>query len=200
MVIGLTGQIGAGKSAAARILADFGALVVDADQIGKQVVDQSLALRRRLAKTFGSDIITPNGNLRRKRLASRAFVDDESKCKLNDLVHPHLLKELRNQAKQAAKTHDVVVIDAALLLYWGLDSEVDTVLVIHTSRERRYARMAERGISRTDAAAREKAQLPFAEFRRKADIFLLNNQDIEKLRIKLARVWKRLMREPAPRS
>ena len=110
------------------------------------------------------------------------------------------MKELRNQAKQAAKTHDVVVIDAALLLYWGLDSEVDTVLVIHTSRERRYARMAERGISRTDAAAREKAQLPFAEFRRKADIFLLNNQDIEKLRIKLARVWKRLMREPAPRS
>ena len=74
----MTGQIGAGKSAAARILADFGALVVDADQIGKQVVDQSLALRRRLAKAFGADILKPDGSLHRKKLASRAFVDDES--------------------------------------------------------------------------------------------------------------------------
>ncbi len=182
------------------MLAEFGAHVVDADLIGKRVVDQSPALRKRLAKAFGADILKPDGTLNRKKLAARAFVDEQTKRTLNDLVHPHLLKELRGQVKQATKTYAVVVIDAALLLYWGLEKEVDSVLVIHTSRERRYARMAERGISRTDAAAREKAQLPFAEFRSKADFLLLNNQNIERLLTKLARVWRRLTGEPAPQS
>ncbi|MCP4684373.1 MAG: dephospho-CoA kinase [bacterium] len=191
MIIGLTGQIGAGKSAAARILEGFGALIVDADLIGRQVVEQSFALRKKLAHTFGKGVLDRRGSVRRRKLASRAFVDDSSRDKLNQIVHPFLLKELRRQVKSGTKTHDVVVIDAALLLFWEMDDEVDFVVVIHAGRELRLARMEQRGIARADAAAREKAQLPYSEFQKRANRLILNNGKMKDLERKLADFWQR---------
>ncbi len=192
MVIGLTGQIGAGKTAAAKILAGFGATVIDADRIGHEVVDGSPALRKQLARAFGNQILDGNGRVRRKKLAAVAFADEAGKEKLNRLVHPHLLRELRKQVRRVVRSGRVAVIDAALLLYWNMDDEVDCVLVIHTSRRRRLARMAERGISAVDALAREKAQLRYEEFRRRADVLLLNNGSKEDLKRKLKTVWGKL--------
>jgi len=191
MIIGLTGQIGAGKTAAAKILARFGAYIIDADKIGHQVVAQSATLRRQLVRAFGKEILDKRGEVRRKKLASLAFANENSKQTLNRLVHPHLLRELRRQVKQALETHEVIVIDAALLLYWKMDREVDRVLVIHTSREQRLARMTTRGISRTDALARERAQLPYSEFRKRADILFLNNGSVDDLERKLRAFWRR---------
>jgi len=183
MIIGLTGQIGAGKTSAARMLAGLGAAVIDADLIGREVVEQSATLRRQLAKAFGSEIFDRWGRLKRKKLAALAFADRAAKKKLNSLVHPFLLKELRRQLRRAIRSRRVVVVDAALLLYWRMDREVDFVLVIHASREVRLQRLMARGVSRQDATARERAQLPFCEFRRRADRLILNNgtrQDLEK--------------------
>lgn len=191
MIIGLTGQIGAGKSAAARILKGFGALIVDADLIGRQVVDNSAAVRRKLAAAFGQDIFNNHGTLKRQRLASRAFADSRRRDKLNNIVHPYLLKELRRQVKAGVKSHEAVVIDAALLLFWQMDREVDLVLVIHASREKRLERMAHRGISRQDALARERSQLPYAEFRRRAGRLILNNGSLNDLKRKLSRFWQK---------
>ncbi len=117
MVIGLTGQIGAGKSLAAAILRGFGAHVISADEIGKVAVDRSADLRRRLARAFGADILSPGGKLRRKLLAQRAFADERGSRTLNDLVHPQLLKELQQRVRSAARQESVVVIDAALVAY-----------------------------------------------------------------------------------
>ncbi|MCK4301416.1 MAG: dephospho-CoA kinase, partial [candidate division Zixibacteria bacterium] len=75
MLIGVTGRIGSGKTTAARILADLGAAVIDADMIGHVVVEQSAALQAKLAGRFGGDIFTRSGKLNRKRLAARAFAD-----------------------------------------------------------------------------------------------------------------------------
>ncbi len=191
MIIGLTGQIGAGKSAAARILAGFGALVVDADLIGRQVVDESRGLRKKLAAAFGPDILDRQGAVKRRKLAARAFADNSSRDKLNSLVHPFLLKELRRQVKAGSRTHEVVVIDAALLLFWGMDREVDLVLVIHSGRRHRLDRMERRGISRKDTSAREKAQLPYPEFRSRADRLILNSGSLQQLERKLDSFWRK---------
>ena len=188
MLIGLTGQIGAGKSTAAGILAGTGAHIVDADLIGKEVVDRSPQLRAKLGRRFGLEIFDKRGHLKRRRLAQLAFASEETKRALNGLVHPYLLKELRKQARVAVKKHDLVVIDAALLLYWQMDREVDFVLVIHASRRTRFARMAKRGISEADALARQKAQLPYREFQKRADRMILNNGTREQLRTKLIRL------------
>ncbi|MDH4156948.1 MAG: dephospho-CoA kinase [candidate division Zixibacteria bacterium] len=99
MLIGVTGQIGAGKSTAAAILKSFGAAVVDADKIGRQVVDDNPPLLRWLVRAFGDRILNRRGNLDRRRLAALAFENDASGQRLNQLVHPYLLKELHRQVK-----------------------------------------------------------------------------------------------------
>lgn len=190
MVIGITGQIGSGKSTAAAILASLGAVVVDADRIGREVVDQSPGLRRRLADVFGDDILTPKGNLRRRQLAAKAFANTGAKHKLNSLVHPYLLDELRDRVNEWEARGRIVVIDAALLLDWKLDYEVDYTLVVHASLDTRLKRLADRGISRADALARQQAQLSFSEYRRRADRLILNRGNIEDLRRKLQEWWR----------
>lgn len=190
MVIGLTGQIGAGKSTAARILAELGATVIDADKIGHDVVARSASLRKQLASAFGRDIFAADGKLRRKRLAARAFASKDTRDRLNRLVHPHLLKELRRQVARARKKGPVV-IDAALLLDWGMDRETDLVLVIHAGRETRFRRAEKRGFSSADIRARQRAQLLFREFRRRADRVILNNGSEADLRRKLGDFWAR---------
>jgi dephospho-CoA kinase len=192
MLIGLTGQIGAGKTSAARILARLGAAVVDADQIGRKVVDQSSVLRRKLAKVFGNSVIDGKGRVYRKKLAELAFAGGNATETLNALVHPYLLKELRRRVRRASRTHAVAVIDAALLLYWGLDKEVDFVLVIHASRATRLKRLEARGISRKDALARERAQLSFREFQQRADRVMLNNGTIDDLKRKIQTLYRQI--------
>ncbi len=188
MVVGLTGQIGSGKSTAAKILSSMGAVVIDADRIGREVVEQSPALLKKLVREFGRPILNRSGNLNRKKLAAAAFQNHQSKQKLNALVHPYLLKELRRQCRALSKTNELVVIDAALLLDWELDREIDAVIVVHASQQVRLDRLATRGISRRDALARQRAQLRLNEFRRRADHWVTNNTTTDALRIKLEQI------------
>jgi dephospho-CoA kinase len=194
MIIGLTGQIGSGKSTAAEILASLGAVVIDADRIGRAVVEESARLRNELARAFGNDVLDKRGNLKRKLVAERAFASEEQTRQLNDIVHPYLLRKLRKEVRKHARKHHVV-IDAALLLYWGMDSEVDLVLVIHAGRDERLRRLRSKGVSNRDALARERAQLPFREFQLRADVVILNNGNAEDLERKLKSFWKECVQD-----
>lgn len=189
MLIGLTGQIGAGKSTAATILASFGAVIIDADKIGREVVDKSPVLFRCLVEEFGLKILTKSGSLSRAKLAKVAFADAASTDKLNGHVHPHLLKELRKQARELQKRHDIVVIDAALLLNWDVGLKLDCVIVINATRELRLKRLVKRGMSLSDAKARQRSQLPLSEFRKRANIVVPNNGTKVELERRLRKVW-----------
>ncbi len=125
-------------------------------------------------------------------MANLAFACEESKRSLNQLVHPFLLAELRRQIRVATKKYDLIVVDAALLLDWDMDREMDYVLVVHASQQVRLQRLAKRGISKDDALARQRAQLPYHEFRRRADRIILNNGSKDSLRKKLARLIKQI--------
>jgi len=192
MIIGLTGQIGAGKTSAAKIFADLGATVVDADRIGRDVVEQSSPLRKKLIKAFGKEIVDTKGHIRRQRLAALAFRDKTSRDKLNRLVHPYLLKELRRQVRAAGRNR-LIVIDAALLLHWQMDREVDFVLVIHAGLQIRLKRLRARGITREDALARQRAQLTFREFQKRADRVILNNRTPAILRRKIIALFREIV-------
>ncbi len=189
MLIGITGQIGSGKSTASEILKDFGAAIIDADKIGKQVVDSNPVLLKKLATKFGQDILKPNGHLNRKKLAQKAFLNSQAKNKLDLLVHPYLLKEIRKQIISYSKSHQLIVIDAALLLEWNLDKEVDMTIVVHASKETRFKRLKARGISNVDALARQSVQLPFSEFRKRADRIILNSKSKADLKRKLKNIF-----------
>jgi len=189
MLAGLTGQIGAGKSTAAAILKSFGAAVIDADRIGREVVESSAELRRQLAETFGPEALNRDGSLNRAEVARRAFADESSRRKLNALVHPYLLHELRRQMASLARTHDVVVIDAALLLEWNLDREMDEVLVVTATQSTRLDRLAARGFSREDALARQSQQLSAAEYKSRATRIVPNDGTEADLRSVLQQIW-----------
>ncbi|MBK7141359.1 MAG: dephospho-CoA kinase [bacterium] len=191
MLIGLTGQIGSGKSTAARVFEELGAAIVDADMIGRDVVEMSPAVLKKLTKQFGIQILTPSGSLNRRMLARRAFASDESKVALNAIVHPYLLDELHRQVKGYLKQGKVVVIDAALLLDWDLDKQVDKTLVITASPTIRVKRMEARGLSHQEVLDRQKVQLPLAEYKRRATDILTNNGTREELARKVTKLWQR---------
>ncbi|MDF1544910.1 MAG: dephospho-CoA kinase [bacterium] len=175
MIVGVTGLIGSGKSTATDFLREAGGIIIDADLIGRQVVESSSLLKRKLAAAFGKDVLTSKGNLRRSVVAERAFTSRKSQLLLNSIVHPYLLKELRKQLQAAQKKSRLVVIDAALLLDWKLDHEVDTVLLVHAPVETRIKRLVRRGLSRADAVARTGSQKPYRFYRSRSDIVVLNN-------------------------
>lgn len=184
-LIGITGQIGAGKSTAAKVLAHMGAAVINADQIGREVVEKNSKLRLNLAKSFGNGILTSHGKLRRQRVAEIAFSSRKNKRKLDQLVHPFLLKEINRQIKRQSRSHKVIVIDAALLLDWGLDKITDKVLVIKSGTGQRLNRLKKRGINATDALARQKMQLPNQELQKHADKTIFNNSSKRKFQNKV---------------
>ncbi len=189
MLIGVTGQIGSGKSTVAKVLRSLGAAVVDADRIGREAVNRNPALLKKLSKAFGTIILTPSGKLNRRKLAELAFADETNRQELNRLVHPYLLRELRRQVKEKSKRADVVVIDAALLLEWELDHIVDLTIVVHASRERRLKFLKKRGIGRGDAVARERRQMKLAVYRARANIVIYNRSTVAALKAKVRQVW-----------
>jgi dephospho-CoA kinase len=178
MFIGLTGLIGAGKSTAARILASHGAAIIDADQIAREVIDLYPPLLKKLATQFGKGILTPNGKLRRKKLATVAFANEETKQQLNSITHPYICREIRRRMKQLSRQYQVVVIDAALLLGSSVEGDMDQILVIHASKRVRLKRLLKRGLAREDALLRMDRQLPFNEFKRCADRLIMNQDSL----------------------
>ena len=192
MLIGITGQIGAGKSTAAKVLARMGAAIIGADQIGRTVVENNPKLLSQLALAFGGEILTSRGKLNRKRTAQIAFSNKSNIQKLDRLVHPFLLRELKKQIKNLSKKYNVIVIDAALLLDWRLDKLIDQVLVIHSGEKQRFNRLKNRGISPADARARQRMQLPYSAYKTRADKVILNNTTIVALKTKVTNWTKPL--------
>jgi len=192
MLIGITGQIGSGKTEAAKIFARLGAFVISADRIGKEVVEKDSAIPKKLVKAFGHDILTPTGRLRRKYLARLAFSSEIQKKKLNKIVHPALLKELAKQARAAIKKHNIVVIDAALLLDWGWDKKVDLTIVIHASDKTKIARLTGKGYSVEEARMRLRSQLKYQVFKARADIIIHNNKTLNSLELRIKKILEKV--------
>ena len=196
MLLGLVGQIGTGKSEAARILKrNHGAFVISADKIGKDVVDKNPVVLKRLVKAFGSAILTKSGNLKRKALGQIAFASDDTKKKLNEIVHPPLLKELEKQSKAAQKKYEIVVIDAALLIDWGWNKKVDYTILIHAGKEIKISRLIEKGLSRNEALMRIKSQLRYGELKKHADFIIMNNKSLASLEKRIDKIVEKLIQK-----
>ncbi len=177
MRIGITGQIGTGKSEVASIFADHGAIVISADAVGRDVVEKDRRVLRKLVREFGGDILTPKGNLRRKFLGKKALDSETNKKRLNDIVHPPLLRELERRVKQAEKRTTLVVVDAALLIDWGWQRKVDLTILVHAGYKIKIARLLKKGYSLPEARMRLSAQKRYRDLRRQCDLVIFNNKD-----------------------
>lgn len=182
-MIGLTGGIGSGKSTVAKLLAEHGFPVVDADQLAREVVEPGQPALAELAEAFGQDVLLADGSLNRSELAARAFVDKERTELLNAITHPRI-QELRERRFQEAEDagSDAVVYDMPLLVEQGVDKNMDLTVVVDVDVEERIRRLvATRGLTEEDARRRIAAQVADAERLAAADVVIDNNGPVEAL-------------------
>jgi|GEM_PF-89150 len=188
LVIGLTGGVASGKNEVAGILKEKKAEIIDADEIAKKV-EEKRKVKGRIVGEFGKGILR-DGRIEHKKLGEIVFSDRRKLMKLNGIVHPPALKEIRKKVRKSRKK--VVVINAPLLLEAGMKGEVDKVIVVSCSREKQLERLEKRGLSKEEALNRINAQMPLKEKESKADFVIENNNGLKELRKRVLLVWEKL--------
>ncbi|MCV7195386.1 dephospho-CoA kinase [Mycobacterium angelicum] len=187
--IGLTGGIGAGKSALSKAFSDCGGIIVDGDVIAREVVEPGTEGLAALVDAFGRDILLPDGALDRPALAAKAFRDDDERKKLNGIVHP-LVARRRAEIIAAVSEDAVVVEDIPLLVESGMAPLFPLVVIVHADVELRVKRLVEmRGMAEDDARARIAAQADDEQRRAVADVWLDNSGEPGDLVAKAHDVW-----------
>lgn len=197
MIVGVTGGIGAGKSRVCDVFARNGAYVIEADEVGREAVEDPAVLRA-LAETFGRDILDENGLLVRRKLGRRAFASIEARDRLNVIVWPTLVEKLKDRARSALAEHPErpVVIDAALILEWGDRRELcDTLVVVTAPETDRVRRAMERkGLSAAEVRERIACQLPESVKVEAADFVIENDVSAAELETRARSVWRQIVR------
>jgi dephospho-CoA kinase len=195
LLIGVTGGIACGKTEVCKVFQKKGAIILSGDQIGKEVVEKNRKVLKELVRMFGEGILRRDGTLDRRKLGKIAFASKDANDKLNQIMHPYLLGDLRKKLEDLRKgDKKVVVIDAALIVEWGLEKELDHLIFVESKREDKIRRLQnEKGYTRREALHRIKSQLPEIAKKRKADFVIRNDRDLTELRKRANRVWERMI-------
>ncbi|MCC3654702.1 MULTISPECIES: dephospho-CoA kinase [Streptomyces] len=192
--VGLTGGIGAGKSEVSRLLASYGAVIVDADKIAREVVEPGTPGLAAVVAEFGPEILTEDGALDRPRLGGVVFADPERLKALNAIVHP-LVGARSAELESAAGEDAVVVHDVPLLAENGLAPLYDLVVVVDAAPETQLGRLVRRrGMSEEEARSRMAAQAGREQRKAVADLVIDNDGPIEALEPQVRAVWEELLR------
>jgi dephospho-CoA kinase len=193
-LIGLTGGAGSGKSTVAAVFKGHGACIVDADKIGHRLLEKNHRCTARVIKEFDTGILSPKGSIDRAKLGGLVFSDKAKMLKFNEIVHPYLLKEIKKEIDLCrVKYFDrPIVVDAALIVQWGLEKELGQIIMVDSLKKLRIARLIKRGISGSKAQKIISSQQPMSEIRKKSDIVIKNNGSIKELESKAAEIWEKI--------
>ena len=191
VVVGLTGGAATGKSTVARILAGMGVPVVDADQAARIVVEPGRPALDAIVATFGRDVLGPDGTLDRAAMRRRIVADPDARRKLEAITHPAIRAHLAAALDALRETgHDVVVVEAALLVETGSYRDYPVLVVVSCAPETQLRRLVERdGLTTTEAEALLRAQLPVADKEAVATHVIRNDGDLAALEREVRRVW-----------
>jgi dephospho-CoA kinase len=197
IVIGLTGGIGTGKSEAARILQELGAVIINADQVGHQAYTPHSEIWQEVVKAFGEDILQPNGQIDRKKLGRIVFSDPEEIARLNRIMHPRMAKAVAERIKELEEQGvTVVVVEAAILFEAEWDSLVDEVWSTDSLEEVVVERLhARNGLSEEEVRKRIGAQMSAKERRRRSDVVIDNSGDVDDLESTIQSLWNSRVKE-----
>jgi len=186
--IGLTGGIGSGKSTVSALLAERGAVIVDADRIAREVVEPGTPGLAAVVSAFGDGVVGPDGGLDRAALAAVVFADAEARARLDGIVHP-LVRARAAEVVAAAPPDAVLVHDIPLLVETGQAGRYELVLVVQADLDTRVARLVQRGMTEDDARARIAAQATDEQRAAVADVVLDNSGTREELAAQVDRFW-----------
>jgi dephospho-CoA kinase len=195
--VGLTGGIGAGKSEVSRLLESYGAVLIDADKIAREVVAPGTPGLAAVVEAFGPEILSPDGTLDRPKLGSIVFADSDRLATLNSIVHP-LVGARSMELEKAAGPDAVVIHDVPLLTENNLAPLYDVVVVVDASPETQLDRLVRlRGMAESEARARMAAQATREQRRAIADLVIDNDGPLENLEPQVRKVWAELVQRAA---
>ena len=191
LTIGLTGGIGAGKSVVADLLQQRGAVIIDADRLGHEAYAPHSEAWAAVVAAFGTDILTPEEEIDRRKLGAIVFADAAQLERLNGIMHPIMARMVaQRQDDLRARGVAVVVVEAAVLFEAGWDALVDEVWSADAPTDTVVARLQERnGFSETEALKRINSQMPAADRNRRATVVVDNAGDLDALQRTVASLW-----------
>jgi dephospho-CoA kinase len=202
IVIGLTGNIGSGKSTVARRLASLGAKIIDADQVARQAVLPGAACLEEIVRAFGRGILNDQGELDRKKMGDVVFADPGARTRLNNIIHPWITKEINREITMFKKHPElldgagVLVVDAPLLIEIGMQHDVDEVWVVRIDLKKQLQRLARRdGLTPEDVMNRLDAQLPQEEKLKYAHRIIDNSGEPDATIKQINQHWADLMKK-----
>lgn len=195
LTVGVTGGIGAGKSTFAALLAERGALIIDADLIGREALRPGRQAWHDVVETFGDEILGEDGmEVDRPRLAEIVFSDPHKLAALNAIVHPVIVKHIADELDLLHRTDEIVVVDAALIAELGIEGTFDVVVAVVAEREARRQRLKrQRGIPLGAIQARMAAQADPQAAAARADLVVRNDGTLDDLKAEADRVWAELI-------
>jgi len=199
-VIGLTGGIGSGKSTVSQFLADLGAVILNADEVGHKAFKPDTEIWRQVVAAFGRQILAPDGNIDRKKLGEIVFGNPESLSRLNQIMHPRMYALVKAQLEEYRRQGTrVVVLEVPLLLEAGWTSLVDEVWVTTAPEATVLKRLEERiGLSQAESLTRIRSQLSSEERIRHDDVVINTDCDLDELKSKVKELWQRLELDTLP--
>lgn len=194
--VGLTGGIASGKSTVSKIFASFGAKVLDADEVAREVLLPGQPAWTKLRRAFGQEFFHPDGTVKRKQLRKLVFADPEKRSQLNAIVHPEVMKEInrRSEILSSSVQTGVLLVDVPLLLEVGVANRFDKVVVVYVSKSVQINRLQQRdGISEEEAKQALKAQMALSKKVEQADYVIDNSGTLEETQAQVQRVWQELL-------
>ncbi|MCL4499163.1 MAG: dephospho-CoA kinase [Chloroflexi bacterium] len=194
-IIGITGQIGTGKSSVAKLLATYGVRVLSADSIARGLLEPETEAYYEVIDFFGQEILCENGEVDRNKLASIVFADERKLALLNEIIHPRVIEEMRDRLRYVEEADEgvsVVALDIPILFGSGAESLVSKVIAVVADDAVRVERLRAIGFTESDITARSAAQLPQAELEKRADYVIENSGTYAELRAQVGRLWRTL--------
>ena len=190
----MTGGIGSGKSEVTGLFAELGAVVIDADRLAREVVAKGTSGLEEIVRTFGPDLVGPDGELDRLTMGRRVFADPTARTQLEAIIHPRV-RQRADEIERSVPADAVVVHDIPLLVETGQAGRFDAVIVVDVPEDLQIERLRQgRGMTEEDARARLEAQAGREERLAVADFVIDNTGKLEDLRPRVAEVFEELRR------
>ncbi|HPU41404.1 dephospho-CoA kinase [Acetivibrio clariflavus] len=188
-IIGVTGGIGSGKSTVSKILASFGAQVIDADVLARQIVQKGQKALEEIVNYFGEAVLDSEGNLDRKKLSGIVFKDKKKLEALNRITHNYIAEKIIEEIKKI-KEDETVVVDAPIPIEHGFIDVVDEIWTVIADKEVRIKRVMERsGLTYNEVEDRINSQLSDEFYLSISDRVIVNNGSIEELRLQVEKYF-----------
>ncbi len=195
IVIGMTGNIGSGKSEVARIFEQLGAKIFSADTLAKTIMVEDKTVRADIASTFGKESYLPDGTLNRSYLAKKVFQDAKQLDALNSIVHPVVIDTIQEEIIKQEKSGkiQVLVVEAALIFEANIQEMFDYIVVVTTEENECMKRVMKRdGLSRDEIVKRMKSQMDAKKKATQADFVIQNNGSLNDLKKNVSFVFQLL--------